>query len=723
MKKINVKTLLRTAAAVCALILAMGGSGFAGNIHASVFAGTENHSRAVNVVYDDSGSMIRDNKGKKTDRWCQAKYSLEVFASMMGNEDTMRVFPMSYYEVNNTRGGYWNLKGSDGARHNVNLIHKKITQAGNTPIKTVNAAVKDLNGRKAAEKWLVILTDGKFESSPNHSISYKAVNKAIAKKDRRTKVIFLGMGPEGAAAKINTGKAVYFKSARDSKEILTKVTEISSQVFNSDELAIKDGKIQFDVSMKELMVFAQGKNVKIHSITAEDGRKYMPDSTVKVRYSTKASSSGYGDAEPDKNLKGQVAVFRQSFKKGKYDLHITGEETKQVYYKPDVGIDIALFDRKGNKVTDAGQLKKGSYTLRCGLKDKLTGKILKKDGMSPIHDVHYDVSVSNNGKITKKKGFKDKTAIQIEEGDADIDAFAVYNRINTLEDSKSYAIVANKKLKYKFIASPEYIVQRHGVIQNEEKPIRMQVTADGEPISDSDWDKLKIPKVMPESAKDSSIMKCRVEKTDQAGIFDVFPVFAEKGKKGSDYRNTKVNIRGSQLMGEAKARWSGSGKEAVKIRDARPIWERKRNLFIRLFWIILALILILGYTVFKHRFPKRISKRPRIDGTPLKPLIREVNEKGAFSKQTGSVWLPYKAERGTIRFVPRDVPGVPRLKVKAMGDGKMEVTNTAMFAGREDIEFNGKTVEKEQKENMRLSSGTVITVITNDMEYNCQLRK
>ena len=42
-------------------------------------------TRVINVVYDDSGSMIK-NKNKNVDTWCQAKYSMEVFASMLGEK-------------------------------------------------------------------------------------------------------------------------------------------------------------------------------------------------------------------------------------------------------------------------------------------------------------------------------------------------------------------------------------------------------------------------------------------------------------------------------------------------------------------------------------------------------------------------------------------------------------------------------------------------------------
>ena len=52
---------------------------------------TNQRSKAIHVVYDDSGSMIRSG-GVYLDRWEQAKYAMEVFAAMLEERDSMRVY-------------------------------------------------------------------------------------------------------------------------------------------------------------------------------------------------------------------------------------------------------------------------------------------------------------------------------------------------------------------------------------------------------------------------------------------------------------------------------------------------------------------------------------------------------------------------------------------------------------------------------------------------------
>ena len=53
-------------------------------------------TRTINLVYDDSGSMIRVGS-QYVDTWCQAKYAMEVFAAMLGKNETLNIYYMSDY--------------------------------------------------------------------------------------------------------------------------------------------------------------------------------------------------------------------------------------------------------------------------------------------------------------------------------------------------------------------------------------------------------------------------------------------------------------------------------------------------------------------------------------------------------------------------------------------------------------------------------------------------
>lgn len=82
----------------------------------AVFAdGGHAPKRVIHLVYDDSGSMIRAN-GEQVDRWCQAKYAMEVFAAMLGENDTMNIYYMSAFEGNGSRQPTIRMAGKDGAQ-------------------------------------------------------------------------------------------------------------------------------------------------------------------------------------------------------------------------------------------------------------------------------------------------------------------------------------------------------------------------------------------------------------------------------------------------------------------------------------------------------------------------------------------------------------------------------------------------------------------------------
>ena len=95
---------------------------------------TEEPSRVINLVYDDSGSMVQvDDQGTKTDAWCQAKYGVEVLAAMLGKKDRLNIYVMSDIKKNPDAGPHLQLDGSNGAAENVAQVHKMVTELCGVP--------------------------------------------------------------------------------------------------------------------------------------------------------------------------------------------------------------------------------------------------------------------------------------------------------------------------------------------------------------------------------------------------------------------------------------------------------------------------------------------------------------------------------------------------------------------------------------------------------------
>lgn len=174
-------------------------------------------SRMINVVYDDSRSMYRTDS--VVDTWCQAKYSMEVFAAMLGEKDTLNVYYMSDYRSGTGRGPRLVLHGKDGAATNVGKLHSEKTRAGNTPFNSVRKAYSDLSKATADEKWLVILTDGAFEDG---ALGRDKIDAFLAVKDSDISVMFLAMGPSAAGITAKSSQNIFYVESRCLYQIRTR---------------------------------------------------------------------------------------------------------------------------------------------------------------------------------------------------------------------------------------------------------------------------------------------------------------------------------------------------------------------------------------------------------------------------------------------------------------------------------------------------------------------
>ncbi|MCR5032234.1 MAG: hypothetical protein K6A92_05170, partial [Lachnospiraceae bacterium] len=351
-------------------------------------------TRVINVVYDDSGSMIRTHQNN-VDTWCQAKYSMEVFAAMLGERDTMNVYVMSDYDHGQTSAPpRLSLSGSDGSEANVAKVHNMITAAGNTPFNAVRKAYNDLANASADEKWLVILTDGAFEDG---AFTNQQVDEYLSVKDEDINVMFMGMGADAADITASDEKHIYSEKAQNNAQILEKITQICTRIFNSNKLQVdvSSGDFSFDIPMSEIVVFAQGDGVSIDGITDGNGSHISPDKKpVNVRYSETPSSKGYTEFIVDDKLNGYIATFRGDFAPGHYTANVNAAQTVEVYYKPNVEIMLYLVDSEGQEVPYTDGVRSGDYEVKFGFVKAGTNEKVTQSTL--LGDVKYDGAISFN---------------------------------------------------------------------------------------------------------------------------------------------------------------------------------------------------------------------------------------------------------------------------------------------------------------------------------------
>lgn len=655
-------------------------------------------SRVINVVYDDSGSMYQSNG--LVDTWCQAKYSMEVFAAMLGEKDTLNVYYMSDYQTGTGSAPRIVLYGKDGASTNVGKLHNEKTRAGNTPFNSVRKAYSDLFKAIADEKWLVILTDGAFEDG---ALSKSEIDSFLATKDSNISVMFLAMGPSASGITAKENQNIFYVEAKTNNQILNQITGICTRIFNSNKLDVNAStkKFSFDIPMGELTVFAQGANVQINGIKREDGTLVKSSRTpVEVKYS-ECDATNYHN-EPVRDLTGSIATFVDDFSAGDYTVDVSGAETIEIYYKPNVEVVAYLTDPQGNEVTDMENLEAGEYTISFGFVKSGTKEKVAQSKL--LGDVTYEAYVTNNG-TKHEKLYSNGDKITLEEGTLSIDVSARYLDYHSVSTHLDYSIFENKTLSFSVKNNPTYTITSKGIEKNDF--IELEAKIDGRGITQEEWDVMDLPTLsLANESRDFKIDEPIIEKTDQPGIYRIHPVLPDNKPSTGTYVDCNYNLVYQQKFGAET--WSGETSGVIKFNDTRSWWERNWDLIIKLGILAIVLFILAGYLPFiKHYLPKSLKKKPYIKCIPSEPGEQRKDRNGVYSKSLASTIIPYIPQTGTIKIVPKGVTGAPPMSVRAIKRRRMTLTNVKAYAGKDYITFDGEAIKKDCK---KFDTGAAVTI-------------
>ncbi len=336
-------------------------------------------TREIAVVFDNSGSMYMWR-----DDWCRATYAVEVFAAMMNEGDTLKVFPMN--PVTTSKGEY--PQGSAitvKSPADIAEVHEMYTpRAGGTPIESIYYAFDSLKTSTADEKWLVVITDGgtfhKGNMEMDGSATARELTKLLGEYVEYADDVFvqyLGIG--AGTAQPDLPQSTHYRSAvaTDSSQIVGTLTQACNEIFGRDTLpdSCRSGQqVNFDVTMKKMIVFAQGAGAAVNSLSGPSGAvAEVPNTRYTVTYSDKGCGN-YDTYEIDDTLGGVVVTYGAA-SAGTYTLDYTGTDVA-IYYEPDVSLKATVVDADGN-VLDGNDpnlnLTAGQYTITYELIDNGTG--------------------------------------------------------------------------------------------------------------------------------------------------------------------------------------------------------------------------------------------------------------------------------------------------------------------------------------------------------------
>ena len=446
----------------------------------------------IAVAYDNSGSMYNNAS------WYQAKYAMEIFASMIdfNNGDRLTVFPMHPVTTDGNENSTETMQVTVSGVSDIDKIHNMYTpNAGGTPFGAAVDAYNYLLGKKSDSVvcWLIVLTDGSFQEddcdvalmnmSQNVNVQYIPFGKgSVEYKDKSDNDNF------HACPKITT-----------EKELQKQMIDICNKITQRDILDgyLSGNKLTLDLSMKKVIVFAQGDGASITSLKDAGGNEIKKLVNSGPR---KYSELGTRGAEklPDslKNQTGQVVTF-DACAKGEYTLEYSNADDIQVFYEPDVAMVIDFIDEDGN-VEDFsdGEIREGEYTYKVKIIDAKTGEDVSTHKL-------LGGNVQINGKA-KYPGLFGGKEIDLKNGDkvtftpgddVEFDIEAQYlekyylRSLDSIDIDWSKIKITPRTEELKVEATVEQEHEWYSLPENDQwKPIRLDLSIAGKPLTDDQLD-------------------------------------------------------------------------------------------------------------------------------------------------------------------------------------------------------------------------------------------
>ncbi len=397
-------------------------------------------SQNIYVVYDDSGSM------KKDERWIYANYAIQNLVSMLSEEDKIFLVKMSDY-----KNDYKNTKKITNENLEAELftLQKELKyQSKITPYSSVEYAINNMTNKfgKDEKNWIITITDGQFEDGESLGLSriedVKLSVKSLMEKTI-TKPIFFIIGSnqndvefmkrqEGIALwKEVLGEGDYPKiiSSLGKEEIIEKISEIAymitgkSQKETDVKLEINGKNIKMDIAipLKRILVLEQSsekesKN-KIRNIKNQKTLSYDKSYKTEVDFNNIKLNSMITSIEAsDKtSITGETIIEFEN--EVKNDI--------KIIYEANAKFNIKILDLNGNEI------KNRFIEEYQGEKIKIQGQLLDGEKNEPLTNFSAIQMKIRYGKEEKQLKYNSdtkyyETDVLVESGTNSIDASAEF---------------------------------------------------------------------------------------------------------------------------------------------------------------------------------------------------------------------------------------------------------------------------------------------------------
>ena len=574
-----------------------------------VIKNTTTHDIAI--VFDNSESMY------KNEAWCQALYAIEVFASMVNyDSDKLGVYPMGPISIG--KGGReikerYDISNKDDVK-NIEKVYCEKTSK--TILKPAYTACEYLQSSDLDEKWLIVLTDGKFyyDQDPKKKrddLDGAWLDKSLKKfldKNNNIKVQYIaldcGDNPNDKPPKLNSvpDAGFYASYVTSSGALANELVGICNMIFQRNAIPnISNGSFNIDVSMKNIVAFVQGKDTQIRSLKVDSGK----DAPVMMDTDLKAAIEGTGNPNITDlkiaDVGGQVVTYG-ACPAGTYKLDYSGSNL-QMFYEPDVAIKTELLDSNGEAVDLSKDIYPGEYTLNYNLVDANTGKEVASSSL--LAPVNMTAAVTNNGETRDNVASGSKIELN---ADSDTDTvvkvsatylkdYSIDNSVND-EDFKIHIVPPEpEKLSVDVTVTNKDFGHNWYKYSNHEEwtPIRVAVTLGGEKLSDEELGQITTISFNRE-------LKYRAEPVPGESAYDVYIGQDENGEYVQpDSGGYSVTAKAA-MTDEYGRELEASDSAGFEVQSYSSIWR----------WLIyivaaVALALLIWFLLNLPAWPRKIT--------------------------------------------------------------------------------------------------------------------
>ncbi len=545
----------------------------------------------IAVVFDNSGSMY------ESAAWCRAKYAMEIFASMLNyDKDKLHIFPM--WEVT-TNGSQPKSGGSYSAieiksEKDINKISNLFTvRPLGTPFAPVKEAHDYLKKSTADEKWLIILTDGAFnEDAREKTATIDLQKRASALASENIKVQYLGFD-QATKLKANEAKNFFTQKSTDTS-LKDDLIGICNSIFQRSVLPdnrLKGTKLNLDLSMKNVIVFAQGENAKVDSLKDSSGNEVAKTLDSGQRKFSQIKANGYENAEVDKTLAGQVVTFG-ACPKGEYVLSHSGADKIQIFYEPDVDIDVIFTNSDGQVVDGSSEIVAGEYTVTSRIVDKNTREdVTSHELMGKDVNLRTYFKTSEDEKFTE---YENGSKISFEPNDEcemfiEGEYLGKYQITSKGDPNLAWLDgfkISEVSVSFKVDVSVDkvwHLLQEH----EEWSPVKVSMKIDGQPLTEEQLASTKL------EIATSDSLKYRIERVSGESAYNVYLAQDEDGEYIEPECGLHMIKGTGTYVDEYGKEFSASDDVSVEIQWYSQFWRW-------LLWILIILAIIIVIIIILH---------------------------------------------------------------------------------------------------------------------------